>query len=342
MIPIQNIYFLLCYAWDKLAFRDERWVNSVPDTPLLGLLADILLQHSRRLLKQGFQQGYQQQEAELSAIRGRIQLLESQRKKLPQRQLMQCRYDELSHDLLINQILMESLSRLAWVQELPEKMKLESRQLVHRFPQVKSIDLTQNLFWEAKNQDLRSSYSLLIHVCELLYESLLPTDEEGQYRFVDFQQDPPRMVVLFEAFVRNFYRYEAKKYRVGREHIQWQATTEDNAAVQLLPRMETDVSLISKDKKIIIDAKFYPEAMASNRFGGKKFRPPHLYQLFAYLKNVEAKDELSKHAEGILLYPTAGPSASYNFKMEGHLLRLCSINLMQDWKKIKKDLLSLL
>ncbi len=109
-----------------------------------------------------------------------------------------------------------------------------------------------------------------------------------------------------------------------------------------MPRMETDLSLISADKKIILDAKFYPEAFASNRFGGKKFRPPHLYQLFAYLKNVEQKDALSEHAEGILLYPTIGPSQSYDFQLEKHLMRICSINLMQDWRKIRADLLRLI
>jgi 5-methylcytosine-specific restriction enzyme subunit McrC len=82
--------------------------------------------------------------------------------------------------------------------------------------------------------------------------------------------------------------------------------------------------------------------MASNRFGGQKFRPPHLYQLFAYLKNVEVKDALSQRAEGILLYPTAGPSTSYDFRMEGHMMRICSVNLMQDWRMIKKDLLALI
>lgn len=341
MIPIQNIYYLLCYAWDKLEARDERWVNAVPDAPLLGLLADMLLGHSRKLLQRGFQQQYQQHDAELSVIRGRIQLLESQRKKLPQQHKMLCRYDELSHDVLINQVLIASLNRLSQIQELPQKMKQESLQLVHRMPQVQHIELHKHTFAQTRRQKLRSPYSLLIHVCELLNECLLPTDTVGQYRFLDFQQDPPRMAVLFETFVRNFYRHEASAYRVSREHIRWQADAEDQRAAQLLPRMETDVTLVSATKKIIIDTKFYAEAMATNRFGGKKFRPPHLYQLFAYLKNVEAKDALSKQAEGILLYPTAGPSTSYNFQMEGHVMRVCSICLMQDWREIKKDLLGL-
>lgn len=342
MVPIQNIYYLLCYAWDRLEARDERWVNAVPDAPLLGLLADMLIRHSQKLLRKGFQQQYQQQEAELTALRGRIQILESQRKKLPQQHKMLCRFDELSHDVLLNQVLVASLNQLIQIQELPEKMKAEARQLVHRLPQVQQVFLTQHIFEQVRRQRLESPYSLLIHVCELLHDCLLPTETEGKYRFLDFQQDPPRMAVLFEAFVRNFYRHEASVYRVTREQIRWQADAENEAAAQLLPRMETDVTLISQEKKIIIDTKFYPEAMASNRFGGQKFRPPHLYQLFAYLKNVEVKDALSQRAEGILLYPTAGPSTSYDFRMEGHMMRVCSVNLMQDWRMIKKDLLALI
>ncbi len=342
MIPIQNIYYLLCYAWDRLEALDERWVDAVPDAPLLGLLAQILLSHSRKLLKQGLLQQYQEEEAELASLRGRIQLFQSQQKRLPQRQRMICRYDELSQDVLLNQILFSSLKKLPQIQELPEKLKQESQQLLRHFPPVQELFLEKKLFEQARQQGLRAPYALLMHVSELLHDSLLPTRENGIYRFQDFQQEPARMAVLFESFIRNFYRHEAAAFRVGREHIRWQAEPADEAAEQLLPRMETDVSLISADKKIIIDAKFYPEAMASNRFGGKKFRPPHLYQLFAYLKNVETKDALSAQAEGILLYPTAGPSASYDFRMEGHLMRVCCINLMQDWRGIERDLLGLI
>lgn len=341
MIPIQNIYYLLCYAWDRLEAKDERWVHAVPDAPLLGLLADILLRHSRKLLARGLQRQYQQQEAALSSLRGRIQILESQRKKLPQQHKMICQYDELSHEVLVNQILITSLDRLTRIQALPEHMKQESLQLLHRLPEMPRIALTPHDFARARKQRLSSVYALLMHVCELLDESLLPIEEEGTYRFLDFQQDPVKMARLFEAFVRNFYRYEVPAYRVSREHIRWQADAEDQTVEELLPRMETDVTLISSTKKIIIDTKFYPEAMATNRFGGKKFRPPHLYQLFAYLKNVESKDALSKHAEGILLYPTSGPSSSYDFRMEGHVMRVCSVCLMQDWRMIKRDLLEL-
>jgi len=40
-IPIQNIYYLLCYAWDKLAERDVVAVEAIDTTTLADLFARV-------------------------------------------------------------------------------------------------------------------------------------------------------------------------------------------------------------------------------------------------------------------------------------------------------------
>ena len=72
-----------------------------------------------------------------------------------------------------------------------------------------------------------------------------------------------------------------------------------------LPTMRTDVSLRSMHRTIVIDTKYYRQTL-SRYLGNEKIRSDHLYQLFAYLKNLEGRDDPDSRAEGVLLYPTVG------------------------------------
>ena len=55
-------------------------------------------------------------------------------------------------------------------------------------------------------------------------------------------------------------------------------------------------------KKWIIDTKFYEEALVTH-YGKEKIRSDHLYQLHAYLTNLEHKGGINKDCTGVLLYP---------------------------------------
>ena len=52
-IPIQNIYYLLCYAWNKLDERDIVDVRGIDSTNILDLFARVLIGGLSRLFKQG-------------------------------------------------------------------------------------------------------------------------------------------------------------------------------------------------------------------------------------------------------------------------------------------------
>src|SRR4029453_1232614 len=58
----------------------------------------------------------------------------------------------------------------------------------------------------------------------------------------------------FENFVRNFYRVHSD-YQVKRENIYWRWIAADQVAAGFLPKMQTDISLTSHTRKIIINYK---------------------------------------------------------------------------------------
>jgi 5-methylcytosine-specific restriction enzyme subunit McrC len=152
------------------------------------------------------------------------------------------------------------------------------------------------------------------------------------------------MRLLFEEFVRNFYKIEQSHFRVGRENIGWKGVALDEASRDFLPIMQTDISLtsISKTRKIVIDCKFYRDALQTHPMAQRSsIHSENLYQLMAYLKNLE-DEGINKMCEGILLYPTVERDLDLRYEIWGHKVSVHTVNLNQDWRLIHKRLLHLI
>ena len=82
--------------------------------------------------------------------------------------------------------------------------------------------------------------------------------------------------------------------------------------------MEADVILESPDRRMIMDTKFYKDALARGRgVGTGKLLSGNLYQLLAYLRNREATRPAGPKHEGILLYPKVGEALRADIRLEG-------------------------
>jgi 5-methylcytosine-specific restriction enzyme subunit McrC len=99
--------------------------------------------------------------------------------------------------------------------------------------------------------------------------------------------------------------------------------------------METDVTLRSSARTIVVECKYTESIYQQNYFKGK-FRSEHLYQLSAYLQNLESG------AEGILLYPTAGVAVDQSYLLHGHRVRVTTLDLNRPWLQVASSLLALL
>src|SRR5262245_56846409 len=104
-IPIQNIYFLLCYAWNKMQEKDMVDVNVSDYQQLPDLLAKVLISGCNRLLKQGLEKSYVETTEVYSGIKGKIELNESIRMQTFLHGKSVCSFDEFSSNILPNQII---------------------------------------------------------------------------------------------------------------------------------------------------------------------------------------------------------------------------------------------
>jgi 5-methylcytosine-specific restriction enzyme subunit McrC len=344
MIPVQNIYYLLCYAWNHFEEGDISDVASSDFDNVVDLLASVLCRGTGRLLKKGLDRGYLEQEEVLSTIRGRIDVSFTVRHGLHHRGRALCRFDELEYDILHNQILKSTLRRLLQLPGLDSKISNQVRGVYRRLTNIQDIPLTPSLFKRTTLHRNNRYYRFLLHVCELIATYSLPDEKNGGYRFMDFLRDETRMARLFENFVRNFYAREQREYCVNAERLSWPvelAAEGREADLNYLPAMFTDVSLRSTTRTLIIDTKYYQGALTSKYGGAPKVSSGNLYQINTYLSSLEPNAYPDCAAEGLLLYPTNGYDLDLAWKIRGHRVGVRTLDLSQNWQLIHQCLLNM-
>jgi 5-methylcytosine-specific restriction enzyme subunit McrC len=148
------------------------------------------------------------------------------------------------------------------------------------------------------------------------------------------------MARLFESFVHNFLRHERPELDIRKEKIQWALSWVADGSLEYLPQMETDISIRSGDSTLIIDTKYYSDTLTTY-FDKSTVHSANLYQVFTYLKNLEQRGGTDATASGMLLYPAAGTSLRLDYELGGHRISVCTLDLAQDWKTIRNELLGL-
>lgn len=333
-IPIENIYYLLCYAWDKLEEKDRVAVSIDDKTELIDLFAKVLITSSKLLLKRGIDKSYIDHEEEILGVKGKIQMSETLKRNLLYKQKTFCAFDDFSANIITNQILTSTIYKLIRTKGVDENLKKELVKLQKMFLGIDIIDINKNHFNQIKLNRNNRFYDFVMKVCYLIYESTFPSEEDGKYMFSDFTRDDKKMNQLFEAFIRNFYRIEQSIFnKVRKEIIKWQFGVSEKENIRYLPQMETDITLESNGEKIIIDAKFYRETMTIN-YETERVKSSNLYQLFSYLLNQQDGSVKTQNATGILLYPTIERDYDLDFKYNDHAIKIRTVNLNENWKNI--------
>lgn len=339
-IPIENIYFLLCYAWDRLAERDVVKVNPIDSKNLLDLFGRVLVSGTNHLIRRGFDRGYVSHREWTPRIRGRVMFRDVVRRGRTSAELP-CEFDDLSYDVLHNQIIKATAQRLCDDASIAGATAESLFLLVRRLDQVSRIELNSRLFRQVQLHRNNHFYDFLLKVCELIYQNCLITEEEGDSKFLGFERDEGQMRQLFQNFVLNFYIKHASGYQAKPEQFPWKWKPLDEVSEDVLPRMMTDVSLTSQSRKIIIECKYVPKALNKGHWSTQeKLIRDHLFQLFAYVKN-QANDVFRESCEGLLLYPTVGSPVSASYSDGRHRIRVRTIDLKQKWQGIHNDLLGL-
>jgi 5-methylcytosine-specific restriction enzyme subunit McrC len=152
-------------------------------------------------------------------------------------------------------------------------------------------------------------------VSYFVYQELLPSSSGSGSRFHDILEDEEKMSRVFEEFLRNFYYYEQKEYRVAREEMNWDALEISVTEHNMLPVMRADITLRSKQAILIVDAKYYANPFPIS-YGRKKIQSAHLYQLYAYLRHAKIETP-TRRVAGALVYASAGEPIFQQYQIDG-------------------------
>ena len=299
-IPIKNVYYLLCYAWNRLEQGEIVDVGQTPTTELVDLFALVLCDGLRHLARRGLEQGYQLKEEELSGVRGRLDIANSVRRFLFMQGRSFCSFDELSADTNANRILKATLRILLSARDLDSGLRKRVNTSYRSLQGIQDILLSQNAFRSVRVTSNSLFYRFLLNICNFVFESLLVDETNGSSRFRDFTRDDDKMARLFQSFLFNFIARECPDWTVKSENIKWQATSGTDPDLALLPRMQTDISASRPGEYRIIDAKFYRQSLGKF-FDAEKVHSANLYQMTSYLMNASAVSGVE--AEGMLIYP---------------------------------------
>ena len=346
-IPVRNAWYLLLYAWDMAEWRQKHSAAVEASPHLLGLLGSMLAASTRDLLRRQLARAHSARSAVIRGIRGRVNFDQSMKRLLFHHGAAHCTFPELNLDSLKNRIIRATLYKLAGEPRLRHverekelELRAELRSLMGAMGDVPLGEITRSHFYRLQLSRNDRDYAFPLSICRLVATLDMPGEAGGDHALVALLRDEITFHELFERFVRNFYRLHLRSSRVGSEPLSWH----DELSNPLAPGMHTDVTITETAapyRRTVIDTKYSISTLARTQFGGKRFKSDNLYQLYTYLRTQEHLGPSHRDARGILLYPMTEDEVDSDIRVQGHTIRVATLNLADEWQKIERRLLEL-
>ena len=350
-VPIKNILYMFSYIWDKVEEIDLALKDNNDDFDSPNILAKLFIENIKDIFKIGLYREYKLHIEEIKGIKGKIKFKESLNKLSFENAKEVCEYDNFDENNIINQIIKTTTYRLYKCNHIKESYRRQLNNILLYFNNVDIIDVTDKSFDIQFNRNNYYTY-FIIMICKLIKDCTMLSEDEGKYKFINILDDDKKMELIFELFIYKFYDIELKnEYKVYyQQHLNWNL---ENGQRNILPSMRMDTVLYGKHSKktIIIDTKYYSDYLKKSYYSEedkKSLISRNLYQMNAYMNNINTDNELI----GMLLYPMpySRKEISEKYKIDvvsngvakKAILQIQTINLSNDWRNIKEELLNII
>lgn len=337
MILIQNIYYMLSYAFQVLSEQGPKEVDAEVFDNAQRLCAEILIKGVSIQIKRGLKRDYVLQTETMSSVKGKIDVSDSLKTQSIIRRQLVCNYDEFTTDTKLNQILKTTMLLLLRG-DITNAQKRELKKLLVYFADVSETNL-HSIDWNMHYNRNDQSYQLVITICYMVLKGLIQTQSDGSYKLMDLF-DEQRMSRLYEKFILEYYRKHYPELHARPSIIKWQLDQEGDG---MLPAMKTDIMLQKGNNILIIDAKYYSQS-TQEQYGKHTIHSNNLYQIFTYVKNKEYELKDQPHSvSGMLLYAKTNdeiqPDGDYY--MSGNRILTKNLDLNTDFDDISAFLNSI-
>ena len=334
MIPIQNIYYMLSYAFQVLNEQGYKSVATEHFENVADLCAAILIKGLSKQLKRGLMKDYIPKREPLTALCGKMEFSETLKTNSIIKRQVVCSYDEFSENAYMNRIIKTTMLRLM-VADVDKSRKKEMKKLLVFLGNVEPLPI-YSINWNLRYDRNNQTYRMLVSICYLVLKGLLQTQSDGTTKLMDFL-DEQRMHRLYEKFILEYFRKEHPELTVGAPQIPWQL---DDDFCDMLPVMQSDIVLEKDDNILIIDAKYYAHT-TQQRFNKATVHSANLYQIFTYVKNKqeELKDR-QVTVSGMLLYAKTDEQIvpDNTYQMSGNQISVKTLDLNCGFDEIREQL----
>lgn len=335
MIPIRNIYYMLSYAFRVL--KEDRYKKLATEEfhNTAELFAAILARGVSLQVRRGLGREYIERVEPLSSPRGTIEISESIKTLSLHRKRPVCTHDDFSVNSPMNRIVKTTMIMFLRA-DISAERKKELRRLLVFFADVDTLD-PHDINWNFRFHRNNETYRMLIAICSLAIRGLLQSNTDGDTRLLDFTDE--QKARLYERFVLEYYRKEIPILSAEASRIPWGI---DDGMTELLPTMQSDITLEYRGKVLIIDAKYYSRS-TQERYGAHTVHSGHLYQIFTYVKNkqIEPVGE-PREVAGMLLYAQTDeevlPNNTKPYLMGGNKIFVRTLDLNCDFVEIARQL----
>ena len=345
-IPVRNLWLLMLYASDLFRTRGIGNVG-LEDNPddLPDLVAEILARSVEIRQRRRLSLGYQSRDQVINRVRGRIDVLTTERHQLLDRGLVACRFEELTIDTPRNRFVRAALESVSRV--------VRRKDIAHRCRALASGMKAMGVSGAAPTRAQMSTDRFgrndaddrfMVAAAKLAFDLALPTEASGANVLSLPDREATWVRRLFERAVGGFYDVvlSPQGWRVlCGGTIGWQIEQRSAGIDKILPTMRTDVVLDhpSTGRRIVIDTKF-TSILTSGWYREETLRSGYLYQIYAYLRSqVGRGDALADCASGLLLHPAIGETVDESVVIQGHHIRFATVDLTGASADIRSQLL---
>ena len=326
---------MLAYAFQELKQNNYEEVESEKFDDIYELFAELLARGIAYQLKQGLYRAYVPAKESMPTLRGKLDVNGTIANRMQNDRKLACEYDDLSENNIYNQILVSTARILILNSDVKKEQKARLKRLMLFFHNVEAIE-PHDIRWKNLRFDRNNSnYRMLLYICYFIVNEWLLTTDEGKFKIREFSDS--NMERLFEKFILEYYKRHFPELNANPTQIGWNIIEEDTDK-SVLPVMQTDVMLSTKERTLIIDAKYYTRIM-QERFGKETLRNSHLYQIRTYVDEYD-KDHLH-NVDGMLLYAKIKEEDLEDAQIrhrDGFTLFIRTLDLNTDFESIKQRL----
>ena len=309
-----------------------------------------------RRMRRNLTFGYRRRHADLNRVRGRIDLLRTERRQLLKRGRVACSFDELTVDTPRNRFVKAALDLLSGI------VSDDNPDLVHRCRAASvsmaragvtgdiSLERHRHRMPISRLGRLDSDDRQMLAAARLAFDLALPTEDIGVSHLASPDRDEVWARRLFERAVGGFYAvalsHQGWQVSPGK-WIKWPVAQGSPGIDSVLPSMQTDIVLERRitdnqadgRERIVIDTKF-TSILKSGQYRNQTLSSGYIYQVYAYLRSQEHVDDPSSlDSTGVLLHPAIDCDVDESALIQGHEIRFATVNLAADTQTIRQQLL---